>query len=137
MDMKGNLRLMWIAMGFGCLVAIWRTVEVLRGEETPETLAFTVPILVASLCAALLQLRHRWLGGAAPAVPAPDAAAVVRRIRLLRRVALLGAIPTISLATVVSVLRSGDVSRNLLIGVGALAFSCLIIVLIMRPPAQR
>ena len=135
MNMKGKLRLMWIAMGIGCLVAIWGTVDALRGESTLEVLVFTVPILVASLSAALLQLRYRWLGGTAPA--APDAAVVVRRIRHLRRVALVSAIAAITLATAVSILQSGAVWRALLIGVGAVALTCVIIVLIMRPPAQK
>ena len=135
--MKSSPKVVWIGVGLGCLVAIWGTADVLRGESTPEVLVFTVPILVASLCAALLQLRRRWLQGAAPAAPAPDADAVVRRIRQLRRVALVSAFAVITIATVVSIMHSGTVVWNLLIGAGTLALTCTIIILVLRPSAQR
>ena len=135
--MKGNPKLVWIGVGLGCLAAIWGTVDVLRGESTPEVLVFTVPILVASLCAVLLQFRHGWPGGTAPAAPAPDAAAGSRRIRHLRRLALVSAIATITLATFVSVMHSSTVAWNLLIGAGTLVITCTIIILILRPSAQR
>jgi len=135
--MKGNPKLVWIGGGIGCLAAIRGTVDVLRGESTPEVLVFIVPILAASLCAVLLQLRTRCSGGVASAAPVPGAATVSRRIRQLRRLALLGAIAAITLATVASVMRSGTVVWNILIGAGTLALTCTIIILVLRPSERR
>lgn len=131
--------LMSLTTFFGAL-SIWDT---LHGKKGVEDLFFSLPMLLGGVTTvvllALQLVRQSKLGTAT--LPTPDPVIVAQRTRRIRKLALATALPTITLLiglySVTWALRTGTVWIAVVIGGITLAVTWTVIVVMLRPKAER
>jgi hypothetical protein len=124
-------------MAMMALAALWGIADVLRGVSGPEDLMFAVPLLMGCIAMAIMLAWPRRPRTGHDAIPPLDPIAVAQRIWRIAKWTMLTVSLLITLATVVWAVRSGTFWMPVLIGAFALAGTCTIMTIVLRPKARH
>lgn len=130
-------RLMMFGSVLGMFGAMWGIGEVLLGNWGVEDLFFALPALLACLTMIFILLRSPGPRDSSQVSPTSDPSTAARKRRHMLAFGLTTATALTLGYTVVWVVRSGTLWMPVLVGGIALAVTWTVMVVILRPKAER
>ena len=128
--------LLLVAIIAACMSA-WTIWDTLQGKQGFEELFLVIPMLLGSIVLAIALLFRCQPGPAAAALPPTDPAALAQRNWRFAKLGLAIVTVLMALTTVTWAVRSGTIWMPVLVGGIALAVTWTVMVIMLRPKAQR